>query len=148
HDLGHLQGFVAGANVAWELSSDGSALFENNRFDQIGGQEGLAVIASSNVVIRNNQFNGGYGVTFHADDHRAGISNVQVYGNTFDHSTVLAYGGSYTLSGVGISIDNDKFVTGTSPLFWGLSIWGNTKYTTLSSVYSALGFEQHGMMVP
>jgi hypothetical protein len=145
HDLGSLQGFVAGSNVAFELAKNGSALFENNRFDQTGKQTGLSIIACSNVTVRNNRFNGGLGVVLHAEDSRGGISNVKITGNTFDHADIEAWGNANPMTN--IVIDGDSFTAGTSPIFRGLNAWGNRTYTTLSDVQSSLGFESNAKMI-
>ena len=58
---------------------------------------------------------------------------------------VEAWGAAHALTN--ISIDGDKFVTGTSPLFRGGGIWGSRDYKDLASVRSALGFEFSGTMI-
>jgi hypothetical protein len=99
HDPGVLSGYMTG-NMSFELATSGSCLIENNRFDQSSGQNGIAVIACSNVTITGNVFNGGIGVLLHNDDSRAGLKNIFVQNNAFHSSTITTWGNLFPLVNV------------------------------------------------
>jgi hypothetical protein len=130
-----------GTGLELEIS-DGPGRVEYNTFYGNTGAS-LDICETQGITAAHNTFSGGYlevrDMTSRAPHH---LGNIHIFDNFFLNSFISTSLGIWnTSSGTtkGIFIDGDTFdKSGT------LYYWGGGQYSTLSSIFSTLGFEKNG----